>query len=96
MSFFQPRNSAFLEISIIQNENYLPPPPPEVIEQTKTLKMKEWEDSERLRNSYKDQRSFIPPPWFGKTPVGQVNPLIPYKHAKIFALVYHRMVLQER
>ena len=96
MLFFQPRNSASSEISIIQNENYLPPPPPEDVEQTRTLKMKEWEDGERLRNVYKDKRSLIPPPWFGKTPVGQVNPLISYEHAKIFALVYHQMVLQER
>ena len=82
MSFFQPRKSASSEISVIQNENYLPPPPPEVIEQTRKMKMKEWEESERLRNSYKDQRSIIPPPFFGKVPVGQVNPLILYKHAE--------------
>ena len=82
MSFFQPRKSASSEISIIQNENYLPPPPPEVIEQTRKMKMKEWEDSERLRNSSKDQRSIIPPPFFGKVPVGQVNPPILYKHAE--------------
>jgi len=82
MSFFQPRKSASSEISVIRNENFLPPPPPEVIEQTRKLKMEEWEESNRLRESYKNQRSFIPPPFFGKVPVGQVNPLILYKHAE--------------
>ena len=82
MSFFQPRKSATSEVSIIQNENYLPPPLPEDIEQTRKLKMEEWEESNRLRESYRDQRSFIPPLFFGKVPVGQVNPLILYKHAE--------------
>ena len=72
MSFFQPRKSATSEVSIITNENYLPPPLPEDVEQTRILKMEEREESNRLRESYRDKRPFIPPPFFGKVPVGQV------------------------
>ena len=74
--FFQPRNSATSEVSIIQNDNYFPPPPPEDIERIRIIKMDEWEESERLRNFYRDQRSLIPPPHFGRTPTKQVIPLI--------------------
>ena len=82
MSFFQPRKSATSEVSIITNENYLPPPLPEDVELTRKIKMEEWDERNRLRDSYKDQRAFVPPPFFGKVPVGQVNPLILYKHAE--------------
>ena len=79
--FFQPRKSAISEISIV-NENFLPPPPPEDVEQIRKMNMEEWEERNRLRNSYQEQRSTPPPPFFGKVPVGKVNPPILYKHAE--------------
>ena len=82
MSFFQPRKSATSEVSILTNENYLPPPLPEDVELTRKIKMEEWDERNRLHETYKDQRAFVPPPFFGKVPVGQVNPFIPYKHAE--------------
>ena len=76
MSFFQPRKSNTSDVSILTNENYLPPPLPEDVELTRKIKMEEWNERNRLHESYKDQRAFAPPPFFGKVPVGQVNPLI--------------------